>query len=416
MFRKIIHSICLLLFVAVAANAQDIDLLILNRNYNEALAAIGKKLEASPGAELYFKEGVVYEKLMNFDKAVTSFEKACRADSTKTLYWEELAEANSSLGNYFDAINYFQKAVDLAPRNIQIKGKLAQAYLNLKDYEDAYSTFSEIYKQDSLNNYFNRYYAYAAYRTNRLGQAAKLYYGLMDKHSRDLTVYLNMATICNMMEKQDSAVSACKSGLAIFPNNPSLLQKIADTYFLYKNYSEAVVWYDRFREFGVSDFDILKNYGISLYYSRSEKEALDVLDLCYQQTVNDPIINFYMAACYKKLKQLPESVGFFKLAIETATPSYLSEIYHHLGQVYGWQREFKLSIEAYQKSMELDPTKTELLFEIATTYEEYNYNKTMALNYYQSYLKEAGESAKNVNYALDRIKKIKEDLFFEEGN
>jgi len=56
----------------------------------------------------------------------------------------------------------------------------------------------------------------------------------------------------------------------------------------------------------------------------------------------------------------------------------------------------------------------ELLFEIATTYEEMRSNQTFALNYYQNYLKQAGEQAKRADYALDRIKKLKEELFFEQ--
>jgi len=89
-------------------------------------------------------------------------------------------------------------------------------------------------------------------------------------------------------------------------------------------------------------------------------------------------------------------------------------MYHSLGQIYGQQRKFSESVEALKKSVELKPDKYEVLFEIATTYEEFNSNKTLALNYYQIYLKEAGEQAENIDYALTRINKIKEDLFFEE--
>jgi tetratricopeptide (TPR) repeat protein len=101
-------------------------------------------------------------------------------------------------------------------------------------------------------------------------------------------------------------------------------------------------------------------------------------------------------------------------AIDASHPDYLSEMYHHLGQIYGQQRKFKESIAALEKAHEINPDKHEILFEIATTYEEYNSNKTLALNYYRVYLKEAGENGDNINYALDRITRIKEDLFFEE--
>jgi tetratricopeptide (TPR) repeat protein len=101
-------------------------------------------------------------------------------------------------------------------------------------------------------------------------------------------------------------------------------------------------------------------------------------------------------------------------AIEGTVPTYVSEMYHHLGQIYGSQRKFKESIEAMEKAYKLEPDKHELLFDIATTYEEFNSNKTLALNYYRLYLNETDVDSKNVNYALDRITKIKEDLFFEE--
>ncbi|HOI49956.1 MAG TPA: hypothetical protein PK167_11675, partial [Prolixibacteraceae bacterium] len=60
-----------------------------------------------------------------------------------------------------------------------------------------------------------------------------------------------------------------------------------------------------------------------------------------------------------------------------------------------------------------NPSNHEILFEIATTYEEYNSNKTLALNYYRVYLLEAKEDARNAPYALKRITRLKEELFFE---
>ena len=114
------------------------------------------------------------------------------------------------------------------------------------------------------------------------------------------------------------------------------------------------------------------------------------------------------------MSNFEEAEKYMLWAIDMSIPDFVPEMYHHLGQIYGQERKFKESIEALQKSNELDPNKHEVLFEIATTFEEFNSNKTLALNYYRIYLKEAGASGKNVNYALDRITKIKEDLFFEE--
>ncbi|MEN6452996.1 MAG: tetratricopeptide repeat protein [Prolixibacteraceae bacterium] len=414
MSSKIALFIGLLLLTSAKNNAQEIDLLILNRDYQRALAAIDRMLESEPTAELYFKKGLVYEKLMNFDGAVTALQAACSADSTGTVYLEELAEAWSGLGNHTDAALCLQRAAGLDPDNLVLKGKLGQCLINLKKYQDACSLYSQIYRSDSTNTYYNRYFAYAAYQAGQLDLAVRLYDRLASQKVRDVQVYLNLASISNRQKNFTKSVTACMYGLNLFKDHPALLLKWAELLFQNKDYGKAQYPYERYLACNDSTFEVLKSYGICLYFSQFEEEALKALDKCYQLTANDPIVNFYIGACYKKLKQFPESVDFFKLAIETATPFYLSDIYQHLGQVYGLQREFDSSITAYQEALKLDPTNVELLFEIATTYEEMRSNQTIALNYYQNYLKQAGEQAKRADYALDRIKKLKEELFFEQ--
>ena len=139
-----------------------------------------------------------------------------------------------------------------------------------------------------------------------------------------------------------------------------------------------------------------------------------MLEKCVDQIVNDEYVLFYLALSYKRLKDFVISEQYMEAAIEAATPAYLPDMYHYLGQILGQQRKFAESIAALQKANELDAENAEVLFEIATTYEEYNNNKTLALNYYRLYLLQAGEEGENVKYALDRMKKLKEDLFFEE--
>jgi len=104
-------------------------------------------------------------------------------------------------------------------------------------------------------------------------------------------------------------------------------------------------------------------------------------------------------------------------ASKIAIPYYLADIYHHLGNVYGLNREFKKSIEALQKAYELDTSQCSALFEIATTYEELQKDKTPAIKYYNAYLKTTKEDnayyRKLTEYALDRKRKLNEEKFFE---
>jgi tetratricopeptide (TPR) repeat protein len=127
---------------------------------------------------------------------------------------------------------------------------------------------------------------------------------------------------------------------------------------------------------------------------------------------NDPTTALFIGLCYKDLKDIDQSLSYMNFAARTAIPYFMSDIYNQLGILYGLKREFKKSIEALKEAYRLDSTKVDVLFKIATTYEEFQKDKTNALNYYNSYLKamkEENDYQKSLKvYALERKRVIKE--------
>ena len=104
MFRK---WIALLLWaVSFSGAAQNIDLLILNKNYNQALSVIEKGLEMSPDAELSWKQANVYKQLLKPLHAVKSLENSIAMDSTNCKYLVEYAELQAELGNHYKALRF----------------------------------------------------------------------------------------------------------------------------------------------------------------------------------------------------------------------------------------------------------------------------------------------------------------------
>ncbi len=393
----------------------EIDMAIFKGDFQQALVLLDRELETRTDANLFYKKGLVLEQLQRYEAAIPQFYQACELSPASTDYWVELSEAHAALGNYLNAISYLQQALSLEPANLRVKGKLAQCYINLKAYPDAYRCYEEIWQSDSTNAYYNRYFAYAAYRIGNDEKAIELYEHLADLGSQDLSTWLNLATIYTKKQKLNEAVSTCERALNLFPENPNLVLRMADSYFSAKSYQKALPVYERYLATNDSTFEVKKNYGICLYFDKQEEKAKEILEQCYYENGGDPIVHFYIGMCCKKLKQFDEAVDFYRLAIEASTPGYLAEIYHHQGQVYSQLRKFKEAIECYEEAMAIDPSKKELLFEIATTYEEFNANKAIALHYYREYAKAVRDEGVNINYALSRITKIKEELFFDEA-
>ncbi|HZL12215.1 MAG TPA: tetratricopeptide repeat protein [Prolixibacteraceae bacterium] len=407
-------TVLLLLFILpVHLFAQSIDELIMNKNYPKALEAISSKIQEKPEAELFFKQAIIFKEQSKPLQASKSLEQALFYDPASSLYLTELGEDYSSLGNLYQAAECFKRAVLLAPDDLSLKGKLGRTYISLDDFEQAYQTFEAIHKVDSVNVYFKKQFAFAAFKMGKTDLAVRLFEQVVLANPGDFGSHLNLIAIYKRMKDAEKVYEAGNHALSIFPSNATLLLRQADALFELKDYERALYPYEKYLAENDSTFEVLKNYGISLFFCKNEEKAIYMLDKCMRLSLNDQYVYFYLGLAYKNLSRLESSAECLIAAIACSQPPYLSEMYHHLGQVYGSNREFEKSIEALKKAFELNNEKVEVLFEIATTYEEFNFNKTLALNYYSTYLKTAREKAKNADYALGRIRKIKEELFFD---
>ena len=408
--------IIILLGISLFSYSQNkIDLLILNKNYKEALLQIETQLNANPSAQLYFKKGLVYNSLQNYQESLNAFTAALQIEPNNVDILGEMANGLSVLGNSIDAVKFYKKALKIEPDNLTLSGKFGRVLINQKKIKDAYNLFSGIYAQDSTNVYWNKQLAYCAFRVGKRKEAVRLYEMVLEANPRDYGSYSNLIHTYSRRKEANKIMATIQKGLKQFPNDDGLLLEEANFFFKTKRYGPAMVHFQKyFQADGDSIYDIVLNYAISTYFAGFEKDALVVLGNLYLANPNDMFVQYYKSLCNRKLKNFEEAEKLMKWAIELSIPDYVADMYHHLGQIYGQQRKFPESIEALKKSHKLDPRNFEVLFEIATTYEEFNSNKTLALNYYSIYLKEAGRAGENTNYALDRITIIKEDMFFDE--
>ncbi|HCE56915.1 MAG TPA: hypothetical protein DER09_03715, partial [Prolixibacteraceae bacterium] len=379
--RKLIFiAIGLIFLVNTSVLAQqEIEMLIMNRDYPGALYLIEKEISTNPSAELYYKKGVVLNSLQNYGEAILAFQNAIQTDSVNTAVMAELAENYAILGNYQDAAYWFEKTLRLQSENLSLLAKNGRNYISLKDFKKAYNCFSDVYAKDSTNIYWNKQLAFCAFRVGKRKQAVELYSNVLEVNPRDYSTYLNLVKLFEKGKEDSLIIQTFQKGIEQFPADAELQGEFAKFYFETKKYEPARLNYEIYFSLkGDSIYPVMLNYGISLYFTSAEEQAVTILENCVIQQPNDPYPLFYLGLCHKKLRNFELSEGYMKAAIEAATPSYLPDFYHYLGQILGLQRKFPESIAALQKANELDPTNIEALFEIATTYEEYNSNKTLA--------------------------------------
>jgi len=409
MFRK---WIALLLWaVPFACAAQNIDLLILNKNYNEALSQILKSLELRPDAELYFKQGLIYRQLSKPLYAERSFENSISLDSTNSKYLAEYADLLTDFGNPYKAVIYYQRAADNSIEDFNLKYKLGRAFVNIENYQKAYDVFMMIRYKDSTNVVYNKQLGLVALRTGKINQAIEMFESVLEYNPNDFNTYLNLISSYSQIKDAVHIVRTVDRALYFFPENSAFLLRGANSLYVLAEYEEARPSYERYLARNDSVIDVLKNYGITLYFCKEPEKAISLLETYFYQDPDDAYVNFYLGLAYRDIANLSRSAEFLEMAVACAQPVYLAEMCHHLGKVYGLNREFELSVKALQKAFYFNTKKVEILCEIANTYEEFNPDKKLALNYYTQYLKEAGDSAVNANYAQERVRIIKEGTY-----
>ncbi len=404
MFRKwialFVCAIPLLVF------AQNVDNLILNKDYQKALSEIRINLEVQPNAELYFKQGLIYRQLSMPVKAGQSYNNAIALDSTNSRYLAEYADLQTELGNPFTAIPLYQKASFFAPEDFNLKYKLGRAYMSSENFSKAYEVFMMIRYKDSTNVVYNKQLGLTAMRLGKTDQALALFESVLESNPNDLALYQNLILLYAIFKNPVHVIRISERVLYFFPENSAIMIRAANSLHAMKEYSESIPFYESYLAKNDSTFDIMKNYGLSLYFDQENIKSREILEKCFQLEQDDPILNFYLGLVCRKLSDIPKSIEYLNLAI-SATKKGMTEMFHCLGQNYGLQREFEKSIAALKEAYECNPDKKEYLVEIASTYEEFSKNQKPALEYYNEYLTEAGDSAPNTKFAQNRISKIK---------
>ena len=250
---------------------QEFEILMMKRNYSDALKLIETEISASPSAELYYKKGLVLNSLQNYGGAIDAYQSAVQADSANCDAITELAECYSMLGNYHDAAYWFNKVVQLQPENLVLLAKQGRNYISLKDYKQAYDCFTNIYKSDSTNIYWNKQLAYCAFRNGNKKQSQHLYQQVLSQNPRDYSTYTNLIRTYDK-QKEDTLITAIfEKGLTNFPGDAELLGERARFYFETKKYDLAKPDFESyFQAGGDSVYTVLMNYGIACYFAGND--------------------------------------------------------------------------------------------------------------------------------------------------
>lgn len=426
--NKLIVILFLTIFVDAQTQLDEANKLMLKSKFNEAADLLENYIETNEDADALLKLGICYKNLMRNNDALQVIKIADKLKPGNIDILTNLALLYSANGFNTDAVQTFEQAVMLDTANIFAQINLAKLYIDVGRWGDAESIYEKLVSGDPGNSFYHRQLGYIFQKEESWDKAFRYYKTSFELNSADLFTISNLAKVYFQKENPDSAIAVIDKGLITFVNNTQLLKLKSDILFSIKNYSSAVNSIVRILANGDESAQLYQRLGIC-YYQIAVENFIDEAQIKKLESVIEPLMQsikmdstqslteLYIGMTYKELEQYDEAITHLQKALELIYPTFTSAIYTNLAIVYNRNGNYAEAIKSFKSAMEFDKDNPNYFYYLASTYDQYYYDKQVPLIYYQLFLARGDSLEPSLKkYAQGRIEKLKESVHFQNGS
>ena len=301
-----------------------------------------------------------------YDQAIDAFNKALQIDQNYPVVYKELAEAYYFTKQYDKMKSNFEKYIALSPWDNQAKSSIITIYYNAKEYDKAIEEATKGLANDPTNYVFQRVIAFSNYELKRYPEAAqamKAFWDNPNKKIKDID-YIYAARIASQTGDTTAAMNYFKVALANDSTNCDLLGEFGKVLYLAKHYNEAIAQYAMKKE-KCNTLTSLELYYLGKSYSMSGDSIM--ADTTFGEFIarNPTSPDGYLQRALTSMKidkEQYKAVPYYQKYIElTASDPVkykrnLTDAYSYLGLYYFDKMKDKDQAKTYfMKALEVDP-------------------------------------------------------------
>jgi len=433
---KILFSTLLILLVIINSTLYSqpdsvIKQLLLKGDFPTVVDSLENRIDL--GVELSddekFDLALSYQRLMKHNKAINILVNASRKNSGNTHILLALGYSLKAIGKIYPAAGVFQEVVEKDSTNITARIELAKFNVDSGRYEKAKLIYEYLITKDSINAYYIAQLGYCLYKLKSVDDAEKQLQKAMFYEKNNPKSSLWLAKIYYDKEEYSKAVDIIKEGLNQNGMDLPLNKLGAEVLFKMKKYYSAATQYQALIDMGDSTSVNYQKLGLSIYSSITNKDSLDIeektkklfkaiaaLRRSLVEDESNPLTLTYIGFCYKEQENYEAAIEYFNQALNAMSPDYIDNVYTNLGASFELTGKLSEAIIAYNKSIEYGGEKVNIIFQLATVYDRYYEDKSVALAHYNKFLSSDKEKQEAlIAYANQRIDELKEDIHFANG-
>lgn len=281
----------------------------------------------------------------------------------------ELALKN---GNEKVADDFFKKARDYGKKNAELLTAIARAYYNVdpvKYAEDISKSVERAKKANKKDPYSLIFQGDVKADEKAAGEAAALYENAILFDTDNTPAYVKYANVYFSVSPE-FAIKKLEELLELQPNSALAQRELAEKYYQNDQWSKAAVAYGKYIKNPNHFTEDKVRYTVLLYYGQLYDESLS---LASDLLKNDPK-NFQLhRIVFLNKAALKDYAGAEKQAIEffnlnDAKNKYTSNDYSSFGDVLRELDKDSLALIQYEKAIDVNPEKTDLIKQLSSAY------------------------------------------------
>lgn len=219
----------------------------------------------------------------NPHKAARLLRDLVKSEPEEPLFHWLLGYALSEMNEYQGAIQEFQEALKLDPKNVAAWGCLGRTYMELEAWGPAEQALT-----------------------------ARLALKKSPQH------YVFLANVMMEMDRYDSAIECCRKAIELDPSFGEAFLNLGLAYRHEKQLDKAIAAIKKATELDTDYFIAFRELGLTYYYAARTSLAIQALQTCLAMSPNDAWGHFYFALCLEKSNEPKLAARHFRRAQQLA--------------------------------------------------------------------------------------------------
>jgi tetratricopeptide (TPR) repeat protein len=196
-------------------------------------------------AKVWYKKAVALERLNRYEQAIQCFDKAIEIDATDMKIWNSKGSLLGSLGRYEQAIQCFDKAIEIDPHNLAVLRNKGTALHYLGRYEQAIQCFDMAIEKDVNDSDTWSGRGVSLDYLCKYEEAIQCFDKAIKANPRNDDAWYNKAVALDYLKKYEDAVACYNKALDINPDNTVAWYGKGTSLRKLKKYEDAIMCYNK---------------------------------------------------------------------------------------------------------------------------------------------------------------------------